>query len=60
MDILWFAVAGSVLTIVFFRRELLIDRGSRKVICGVSVALFVAAICLTKFMRVNLLCFLRC
>jgi hypothetical protein len=51
MDIMSLAVAGFVLAIAFFGRELLIERRSRKVIFGVSLALFVAAIFLPIFMR---------
>src|SRR5437016_2177029 len=51
MDIVWLAMAGFVLAIAFFGRELLIERGSRNVIFGVSLALCVAAISLTIFMR---------
>ena len=50
MDIVWLATAGFVLTIVYFGRDLLIQRGSRKIVFGVSLALFVAAIVLTIFM----------
>lgn len=49
MDIIWLAVAGFVLAIAFFDRWLLIERRSRKVIFGVSLALFVAAIFLPLF-----------
>jgi hypothetical protein len=51
MDIVWLAEAGLVLGIAFFRRELLIERGNRQIIFGVSLALFVAAVFLTVFMR---------
>lgn len=51
MDILWFATAFSVLAITFFRRELLIESGSRKIIFGISLALFVAAVLASIFMR---------
>lgn len=43
MDIVWFATACSVLTVAFLRRQLLIERESRKIIFGISLALFVAA-----------------
>lgn len=51
MDIVWLAIAGFVLTIAYFGRELLIERGSRKIIFGVSLALCMAAVFLTIFMR---------
>lgn len=51
MNIVWLAIAGFVLTIAFFGRELLIKRGSLKVIFGVSLVLFVTAVFLTIFMR---------
>ena len=51
MGIVWIATAGLVLAIVFFRRELLIERRSRKIIFGVSLALCIAAVLLTIFMR---------
>lgn len=47
MDIVWFAASGFVLTIAFFGRELLIERGSREIIFGISLALFVAAVLLS-------------
>lgn len=51
MAIVWLAIAGLILAIAFFSRELLIERKSRKIIFGVSLALFVAAIFLSVFMR---------
>ena len=51
MDIIWLATAGLVLAIVFFYRELLIERRSRKIIAGVSVVLFVVAVFLSIFLR---------
>ena len=51
MDIVWLAMAGFVLAIFVFDRELLIERGGRTIILGVSLALFVAAVVLTIFMR---------
>ena len=49
MDIVWFAVAYSVLTVTFFRRHLLIERESRRIIFGISIALFVAAVVASVF-----------
>jgi hypothetical protein len=51
MDIVSFAVAGFVLAIVFFNRELLIKRGSFDVIFSISLAFFVAAPVLTILIR---------
>lgn len=51
MDIVWFATVYSVLTITFFRRELMIERGSRNIIFGISLALFVAAVFASIVMR---------
>lgn len=51
MDMLWFATAYSVLTITFFRRELVIERESRKIILGISLAMFVGAVFASIFMR---------
>jgi hypothetical protein len=51
MDIIWLATAGVVLAIAFFERSLLIERGSRKIIFGVSLALFLAAAFLAVLMR---------
>ena len=51
MGIVWIAIAGSVFAIAYFDRELLIERGSRKIIFGVALALFIAAVCLTMFIR---------
>ena len=51
MVIVWLAVAGFVLAIAYFYRELLIERRSRRIIFGVSLALFVASVLLTIFMR---------
>ena len=51
MDIAIFAAANFVLTIAFFERKLLIDRGSREVIFGISLALFVVAVFLSLVMR---------
>jgi len=51
MDFVWLAAAGSVLTIAFFARDLLIERTSRKIIFAVALAMFVTAILLPLFMR---------
>ena len=51
MDLVSFAIAGLVLAVVFFRRELVIERRSRKLILGISITLFVAAIFLSLFKR---------
>ena len=51
MTIVWLAVAGFVLAIAYFYRELLIEHRSRKIIFGISLALFVASVLLTLFMR---------
>jgi hypothetical protein len=47
MGIVWLAAAGFVLAIAYFCRELLIERKSRKIIFGVSMALFMASVLLT-------------
>jgi len=51
MGIVWLAAAGFVLAIAYFCRKLLIERKSRKIIFGVSLALFVASVLLTISMR---------
>jgi|SRR6185369_7470134 hypothetical protein len=51
MGFIWLASAGWVLAIAYFIRELLIERRSRKIIFGVSMAFFVAAVLLTVFGR---------
>jgi hypothetical protein len=50
MDIVWFATAYSVLIVTFFRRQLLIERESRKIIFAISLALFMAAVVASLFM----------
>ena len=47
MDIIWLATAGFVLTIAYFCRELLIEPASRRIILGVSLALFGAGVFLS-------------
>lgn len=51
MNIVWLAITGFVLIIALFGRELLIERGSLKVVFSVSLVLFVTAVFLTIFMR---------
>lgn len=47
MDVLWLTIAGFVLAIAFFGRELLIERSSLKVIFIISLALFAVSVVLT-------------
>lgn len=51
MRVVWFATSIFVLAIFFFYRELLIERKSFKLIFGISLALFVAAVLLSIFLR---------
>lgn len=55
MDMVWFAASGSVLTIAFFARELLIEHKSRKIIFAVTLAMFVTAMLLPLFTRDKLI-----
>jgi hypothetical protein len=49
VDIIRLVLAALILTIFFFARQLLIERPSRQIIFGISLALFVTAVFLTLF-----------